>query len=292
MMAYCCLIFTLATIGFAMNVKFIQMTYIDYRNYPGGPNAFTFEQYTLPINVTTVAVYVLMNWFSDGLMLYRFMVIYQNRYVLLIIPGLIYAGIVAMSLAMLTYTLKPEIGFFGEITIKFGTAYWALSISLNIIITTAIAGRLLKMRAAIRKVLGPKHSSPYTSVLSMIVESAALYTAWALMFLVPFARQDTFQNIVLPALGQVQGIAPLLIILRVAQGKAWTSNTADSTTMGTSMDFASRKGPGRSNQNTRGTNQSFPMTDVTDSTVHLDDPEKSMYSQSSSHHHHGKVMAL
>ena len=105
---------------------------------------------------------------------------------------------------MLTFTMKPEEGFFGPTTIKIGTAHWSLSIGMNILITSAIAGRLLRMRATIRKALGPNHSSPYTSVLSMIVESAALYTSWAIIFLVPFAREDTFQNIVLPSLGQVQ----------------------------------------------------------------------------------------
>jgi hypothetical protein len=75
---------------------------------------------------------------------------------------------------------------------------------MNIIITSAIAGRLLKMRAQVRKLLGHNHASPYTSVVSVLVESAAIYTGWAIMFLVPFAREDTFQNFVLPSLGQVQ----------------------------------------------------------------------------------------
>ncbi|KAF6755424.1 hypothetical protein DFP72DRAFT_1122027 [Ephemerocybe angulata] len=258
LMAYSCLLFTFATLGFVGNTRFIQMTYIDYRNYPGGPNAFGFEQYTLPINMLGLVCYVMMNWFADGLMLYRFMVIYQYKLVLLVLPALIYLGIVA------------------------GIAYWSLSIVLNLLITSSIAGRLLKMRSAIRAVLGPKHSSPYTSVLSMIVESAALYTAWALIFMASYAKGDTFQNVVLPALGQVQAIAPLLIIFRVAQGKAWTADTGASGTSGvgtsTTMDFNVRQGQKLTfnSNNTREATESFQLSSITGSTVDLDrDPEKS-----------------
>jgi hypothetical protein len=65
---YSFVLWVLATLGIAGNIKFIQMTYIDYRNYPGGPNAFTFDFYTLPINMLGLVVYVLMNWAADGLL--------------------------------------------------------------------------------------------------------------------------------------------------------------------------------------------------------------------------------
>ncbi|KAJ2924818.1 hypothetical protein H1R20_g12292, partial [Candolleomyces eurysporus] len=272
---YSCIIFILATFGIAGNTKFVQMTYIDYRNYPGGPNAFTFDFYTEFSNVFSIGSYVVMNWFADGLMLYRFSVIYDRKPLLMIFPTLIYLAIVGLSLGMLTYTFKPEEGFFGPTTIKIGTAYWSLSIGMNIIITTAIAGRLLKMRAQVRKLLGPNHASPYTSVVSMLVESAAIYTSWAIMFLVPFAREDTFQNFVLPSLGQVQGIAPLLIIFRVAQGKAWTSSTATAT-LSMKGSSSTHKPVVWTNNTSRGT-ESYPLSDVTQTGTAVDvKVEKSM----------------
>jgi hypothetical protein len=45
--------FTLASIGFGGNAKFNQMTYIDDRNIPGGPNAFTAEFYATPVNMAS-----------------------------------------------------------------------------------------------------------------------------------------------------------------------------------------------------------------------------------------------
>ncbi|KAK7437718.1 hypothetical protein VKT23_018434 [Stygiomarasmius scandens] len=53
------------------------------------------------------------------------------------------------------------------------------------------------------------------SVVSILIESAALYSIWALVFLIAYARGSGVQDILFPPLGQVQGIAPLLIIARV-----------------------------------------------------------------------------
>ncbi|KAJ2915394.1 hypothetical protein MD484_g5041, partial [Candolleomyces efflorescens] len=204
LMAYSCAIFVLATFGIAANIKFIQMCYIDYRNYPGGPNAFTVSFYSTFVNVFGTAAYVVMNWLADGLMLYRFAIIYDRKPLLMLVPGLLYLAIIGLSITVLSLMTTPSRGFWDPITVKIGTAYWSVSVTLNVLITVSIAGRLLKMRRRIRKLLGPKHSTPYTSTLAMLIESAALYTTLALVFIITYAGGDTFQNIVLPPLGQVQ----------------------------------------------------------------------------------------
>ena len=105
---------------------------------------------------------------------------------------------------MVVFTMNPTIGFWAPLTINIGIAYWSTSIALNVLLTASIAGRLMFMRRKIRRLLGPKHDSPYTSVIAMLVESAALYTAWALVFMVCYAKGDIFQNVVLPSLGHIQ----------------------------------------------------------------------------------------
>ncbi|RXW13579.1 hypothetical protein EST38_g12273 [Candolleomyces aberdarensis] len=267
LMVYSGAVFLLATFGIAANTKFVQMCYIDYRNYPGGPNMFTVDFYSTFVNMFGTAAYVVMNWLVDGLMLYRFAIIYDRKPLFILFPGLMYLGILGLSITLLCFMTMPAHGFWDPTTVRIGTAYWSVSVSMNVVITLAIVGRLLKMRRTIQKLLGPKHSSPYTSTLAMIVESAALYTSWALVFIITYARADIFQNIVLPSLGQVQGIAPLLIIFRVAQGKAWTSSTNATASMyGVSPNPKSVNSNPISditvpNNNSRVT-QSLPLTDV------------------------------
>ena len=67
LVAYVSWNFFLGTIGIAAEGKFNQMTFIDDRNYPGGPNAFVAEQYGDFINIFGTVAYVILNWFADGL---------------------------------------------------------------------------------------------------------------------------------------------------------------------------------------------------------------------------------
>lgn len=86
--------------------------------------------------------------------------------------------------------------------------------------TSLIVGKLYMMRLRTRAVLTSNHTKTYTSVAAMVIESAALYSFLALIFIITYARNSDIQNLVLPVLGQVQAISPLLIMWRVALGQA------------------------------------------------------------------------
>ena len=79
-----------------------------------------------------------------------------------------------------------------------------MSLSLNISMTVAICARLLFYRRRITKVLGPNHGTQYTSVAAMIVESSFLYSAFALLFLIPFALNNPIQNAFIQLMGEIQ----------------------------------------------------------------------------------------
>ena len=85
----------------------------------------------------------------------------------------------------------------------FGVPYFSLSVALNIVLTLAIAVRLLMMRRSVVSSLGPEHAKMYISVTSMMIESAALYSITGLIFIVSYAVNSNVQNLALPVLGQV-----------------------------------------------------------------------------------------
>jgi len=62
-------------------------------------------------------------------------------------------------------------------TLQNGIQWISLSVSLNIIVTSMICFRLLRMRALLRQVLGPATSSGmYTNIAAMLIESAAPFS--------------------------------------------------------------------------------------------------------------------
>lgn len=61
---YIVAMFILATVGFGSNTKFVEMTYVDYRNFPGGPNAFTRVYYSSDVGQASFVRYELVNTFT------------------------------------------------------------------------------------------------------------------------------------------------------------------------------------------------------------------------------------
>ena len=127
---------------------------------------------------------------------------YNN--LVLILPIAVYLAAVACSIALLVFTSNPGAMYSTRIVQVFGTASWSLSLSLNVIVTILIAGRLVFYRRRLRKVLGSNHGRVYMTILAITVESAALYAIFELIVLVTFLTNSATENVFFPMLGNVQ----------------------------------------------------------------------------------------
>ncbi|KAF5358564.1 hypothetical protein D9757_012959 [Collybiopsis confluens] len=227
-LVYIVTVFLLSNIGNATNFKFGEMVFIDFRDYPGGPGAYFVEQSTAFAAVVCNCVYICLTWFQDGLLLYRFWVIFGRNWLFLIAPTVMFASSLVLSCMLITMLSRPALTLWSKISFQLALAYWAISIAFNVLVTVLICWHLLVMRRKLAKALVRNDSSsPYITVSAMLIESAFLYSATALAFLISFGVNSPVQNLWLPVLGQAQSIAPLLIILRVAEGKAWSSDTGN-----------------------------------------------------------------
>lgn len=176
---------------------------------------------------------------ADGSQLYRFLGVFGFTWYIAIVPIILYIFSIIMSCIFLAEVTGAGASFFSTSTVNFALGYWAGSIATTMLLTGFIVGKLLYIRSQLRGALGAEFDrrSPYVTISAMLVESACLYSACALAFIILFARNDPFQNIFLPILGQVQIIAPLLIVLRVAQGRCFTQKSLYQTT---TLAFSSR----------------------------------------------------
>ena len=86
----------------------------------------------------------------------------------------------------------------------FTLIYGFTSLTLNILLTFMISIRLYFHRRRVYKVLGKRHGSHYTSIISLLVESASILDVIVLFFLIPFALGSSVANIAMSTLVQVQ----------------------------------------------------------------------------------------
>lgn len=222
------LVFILSTLFMAALANFTQLAFIQYRNYPGGPNAFENNMFGIPVDNLGNACGLISMILADGLVVWRCMVIYRGcmvpLWVVMLFPGLMYAASIVMGIMwMLQVTTASP--YFSLTHINYTVPYLSLSLALNIIITIIIVLRLLTYRHRISKVLGSGYGAQYTSVAAMIIESAALYSTFSVALLTLFAIGNPISAAFIEALTQVQIIAMLLIVFRVAQGKGWSQDT-------------------------------------------------------------------
>ena len=85
----------------------------------------------------------------------------------------------------------PTTPYFEGIGAKLLIAYYAQSVGLNLVATVAISTKLLMARRLLRQA-SQGISTSYISISAILIESAFLYTACGVVFLVPFGLQDPF----------------------------------------------------------------------------------------------------
>lgn len=142
---------------------------------------------------------------------------------------LLYFGSVAFGILFLKQVGTVSQSPWDSAGINFTIPYYSMSLALNILVTILIVLRLLVYRHRIVRAMGAGHGSQYTSLAAMVVESAAIYSGFALLFIVPFALSSPLAQLFLQALSMVQGATTFLIIFRVATGKGWSQDTYAST---------------------------------------------------------------
>jgi hypothetical protein len=125
---------------------------------------------------------------------------------------------------------------------NFGVPWVSLSVSLNVLVTTLICARLLRMRSITREVLSPELSRTYTSVAAMLIESAAPFTALGIGLVITEAQGGPLAI----AFSYVWGmfcVECALPFLRLPQGALTFFLWRPTVALPTDDHFARRNGP-------------------------------------------------
>lgn len=172
----------------------------------------------------TYAAFIIGTWLTDLLMVrsspsptdsasrkktyyqvYRCYVIWKYNRAILAVTLLIYLGSIGSSLAFLWFSNSPVAQQENAgLRDAFGIPYGSLSIVLTIMVTCLISGRLLYHRKQDHLAWGSRMGQQYVSIVEIMIESAMLYTAFAIAGLASFAMDSLLQVIFLPIMGIMQ----------------------------------------------------------------------------------------
>ncbi|KAF8965402.1 hypothetical protein BDZ97DRAFT_780654 [Flammula alnicola] len=160
-------------------------------------------------------------WGADAFMIWRCAMLYQG------ISPAPRAGILCLLSTLLLLSLGGGICVFVQpifVVINGIVFLIILTTFVNVVLAVLIVFRLVHHEKYLRKSLGVVQGSPYTRVMVMCSESCALVIVASLLFVGLYYRSASNAFLIpLLLLPYICVISPLLIIYRVAQGRAVTT---------------------------------------------------------------------
>ncbi|KAF8808158.1 hypothetical protein BYT27DRAFT_7097781 [Phlegmacium glaucopus] len=233
LLAYMTLLLCVETIFQAVQARTVQVIYIDNRNYPGGPWAYFLATQNLAINVIFFATLFVLTFLADMLILWRCWVIWSASgkmiaYAVVAFPAVMILASFVMGTLWTLESSQPGLSLYSKLPMAYGTSYYIISLSVNILLTILITIRLVLYRRRVIATLAPEHGKHYVSLATIMIESAALYSAFALLFIITYALNNPINQIFLGVASSAQQIASYLIIYRLAEGRAWNQGTVAS----------------------------------------------------------------
>ena len=113
---------------------------------------------------------------------------------------------IAMGIVLIYQTSQPNSSIWNSVAINFGLPYFSISISLNILLTLMIVTRLVLHNREIRTAVGAPSglTGLYKAIITVLVESSALYAVNSLLFVGPWGAKNHAGDIFLAILAETQ----------------------------------------------------------------------------------------
>ncbi|KAF8890140.1 hypothetical protein BD779DRAFT_1622693 [Infundibulicybe gibba] len=230
MLAYITLLFLISTIVQVTQAYRTQLAFIENRNSPGGPWGYYDASLGGTSNIVGQAASVALLFLSELFMVWRCWVIWYSvsrrvAYAVAFFPALMLIASLTSAVLYLFAVTHPGSLVAGVHTSAWSFAYYTLMLSTNVIATGLILARLIAHRRSMGEVLATAHAGEYTSLISMLVESAALYSIMGVSCLIVTGVGSPAGEPFLNATTSSQQISGYLIIARLAHGYGWQTST-------------------------------------------------------------------
>ena len=111
-----------------------------------------------------------------------------------------------MGIVLIGYQIShPYSNLWNAADVNLGLPYFSISLALNILLTLMIVIRLILHNREVRTATGlTEAGGTYKNIVTMLVESSALYAVTSLLYIGPWGAGNHAADIFLPALCQIQ----------------------------------------------------------------------------------------
>ncbi|ESK84236.1 hypothetical protein Moror_3805 [Moniliophthora roreri MCA 2997] len=241
---YICYIISIVlvqTLGAVSNTALGYLMWLEHRDFPGGPMAYYTSSATSWNNFTGLVSVEMTNFLGNSLSLYRCYIIWGRNTAVMVLPVLMF--LTASAMAIITLVQSDGTSIYSSQSVNFVVIWTSVTSGLNVLLTALICFRLLSARHRLLK-LNMTAPAQYIGVVAILVESSLPFPVLGIIHAVLSAKGIGVYMAFAVFWGLYAGIAPILIIYRIAKGTAWPNddNTVFSAvkfgTMRTTTDTA------------------------------------------------------
>ncbi|KAF9441237.1 hypothetical protein P691DRAFT_684630, partial [Macrolepiota fuliginosa MF-IS2] len=242
LLIYLCIIFSFLKTFTICNIFVKMRSFVDFRDYPGGPVAYMQAIHVSPPVATVTVTAFFVNYLTDILLLYRCFVVFRDKIWVVCLLFLPFLGTMGLGFTLVGTVSHPTKSIWN--TINMGLPYFIISSTSNVIVTTLIATCLLQ-RQQINAICPQSYGRVYLTAGAVLIESCALNTIVSASFMIPYGISDSLSYLVVSVCTQVQFIASCLVIYRIAKKQAWSTRlTEQLSTLAVNVDTIVTSGVG------------------------------------------------
>ncbi|KAJ7738058.1 hypothetical protein DFH07DRAFT_752699 [Mycena maculata] len=245
------LLYSCATIHSSISWEFLVLAFHNYGTSPDLLNALIHPD--LKLKIVGLIANLLSIVLADAIMVWRCWIIWGRSWIVVVLP----------ILATVSGTVCAGLGVAGQIAVafaqdstsatrlaplvRFSTPFLSMSLVVTLYTTVVIAWRIIRVQQYAKKHGIKRVNFDYSPVLEIVIESSALYATSLFVFVVLLAMKNPNQNYLQNIHAQIAGIAPTIMIFRIAVGHArknedWTSPGSD-LDLGSSVETSRPRGP-------------------------------------------------
>ncbi|KAK0493877.1 hypothetical protein EDD18DRAFT_1464663 [Armillaria luteobubalina] len=186
--------------------------------------------------------WVLVTVVADAFLVYRTYIVWMQKCLIIAVPLFLFAADIATGIYFLVNLAGPTTTFHELIHIS--TVFAAVTLAANIICTALISFRIWRVRRSIP--VKRQGSDPLHGVITLIVESAAVYTVVLIAQIITQGFESYTCFVLFDVQCPIIGIVFSMIIIRVSRGQShgdgaevntvemrWQHSTTEDTTANT-----------------------------------------------------------
>ncbi|KAJ3566174.1 hypothetical protein NP233_g7162 [Leucocoprinus birnbaumii] len=221
----------LATIYLALLTRASQISYIDNKDYPGGPAVFKQDVlHSIPIYFLCITMSFILGVLTLVVQIWRLWVIWSGtRYArtIKIISIVLFSAFIAFGTTSITIWSLPKNPLSSAASAVVTIGSYALGFANTVFVTLLVSMRLIIVRRRHLKLMGPSEvTQQYIDIVTVLIESYALECVWSIVTIVLVSANYNPVNMLFNQCENlVRIIAYFLVLYRISRGSAWTPQT-------------------------------------------------------------------